>query len=102
METEMRLVEKVTQNNIEEIKDLKKRMDRMEEDVQSLKINQTVTSQSVTSIQNLLSELKGDIRSLDDKFNRNNEEQLKSYKKMVWQVAGTIIAAVFLIVLGLN
>lgn len=99
---DVRLLEQNVKHNMEDIRELKKRVGSVEESVSDLKTNQQITNQSVSHVMEMLSELKVSFQTLDDKMDKDREEQLKAYKKATWQVAIAIIVAIFLIQLGLN
>lgn len=101
----MQLIEQNVKHNVEDLRELKKRVHRVESDVHDLKTNQQVSNQTMTHIMDTLNDLKSNFSVLDNKIQTSNNEQLKQYKTAVWQVGGTIIAtiigAAFLFVFGL-
>src|SRR5690625_4835992 len=98
----MQLIEQNVKNNVEDIRELKKKVGYVERDVHELKADHQLTKQSLSHVLDTLSELKTSFQTLDDKLDKDKEEQLKSYKKATWQVAIAIVVAVFLIQLGLK
>lgn len=93
-EKNVELIEQSVQNNVEDIREIKKRLDRAENDVHDLKANQQVTNQSITHVMDMLTDLKAGFKELDNKLDASNDEQLRQYKTAVWQVGGTIIATI--------
>lgn len=104
-ERTVELIEQNVKHNMDDIRELKKRVNRSESDIHDLKTNQQVSNQTMSHIMESLNDLKSNFKVLDEKIQTSNDEQLKQYKTAVWQVGGTIIAtiigAAFLFILGL-
>lgn len=102
----VQIIETNVQHNTEDIRELKKRVDRVEHDISDVKTNQQVTNQSITHVMDTLTDLKAGFKELDNKMDASSMEQLKEYKNAVWKVGITVIAAViggfFLFTLGLK
>lgn len=110
-EPSMELLENNVKNNVEDIRELKKRAGYVERDVHDLKTNQQVASQTMQHVMDTLNNLKGDFKALDEEIKNSNKriyedniEQLKQYKTTVWGVGGTIIGTLIIamIVFALN
>ena len=103
-EENVQLIEQNVANNTQDIRELKKKMERMEENVSELKSNQKLTQQSITHIMTGLDELKQSFKGLDDKMDKNQEEQFASYKSFVWKVGATITGSIIvaLIIFAMN
>lgn len=109
-EQHVQLLEQNVKHNSEDIRELKKRVSRMEETIHDVKANQQIANQSIAHVMETLSELKAGFKELDTKMDENSSDQLKQYKAVVWQVGGSIIAtiiggivlAVFLFTVGLK
>lgn len=101
-ERNVELLEQNVKHNMEDIRELKKRVGKMEEDVSDLKTNQQITNQNITHVSSALNELKASFKELDEKMDKERDQQLKDYKKAVWQVAIAIITAFLLIQLGIQ
>lgn len=102
MESDVKLLEKTVQHNVDDIRELKKQLERNTGDIHDLKVNQQVTQNSVGAIQESINELKLNFKQLDQKMDKDREEQLKQYKSAIWKVGIAIVSAVFLMFLGLN
>ena len=104
-EHKMDILETNVKHNTEDIRELKKRMSKAETDVNDLKTNLQVTNQTMTHIMETLSELKSDFKTIDEKMDKNQIEQLKEYKNGVWKIGvtviGTLIAGFLLFFFGL-
>lgn len=87
----MDIIETNVQHNTEDIRELKKRMNITESDVSDLKTNQQVTNQTVNHIMNTLDDLRNDFKTIDDKIDKNQIEQLQEYKNGVWKIGVTVI-----------
>src|SRR5690606_30917478 len=90
----MQLIEQNVKHNTEDIREVKKRLTRVENDVHDLRANQQVANQSLSHVMDTLSDLKIGFKELDTKLDASNMEQLKEYKNAVWKVGATIIATV--------
>ncbi|MBS4200269.1 hypothetical protein KHA93_11570 [Bacillus sp. FJAT-49732] len=90
----MQLLEQNVKHNTEDIREVKKRLARVENDVHDLRTNQQVSNQSLSHVMDTLSDLKIGFKELDSKMDASNMEQLKEYKNAVWKVGATIIATV--------
>lgn len=110
-EPSMELLENNVKNNVEDIRELKKRAGYVERDVHDLKTNQQVASQTMQHVMDTLNNLKGDFKALDEEIKNSNKriyedniEQLKQYKTTVWGVGGSIIGTLIIamIVFALN
>ena len=109
-EQHVQLLEQNVKHNMEDIRELKKRVSKVEENVFDLKTNQQIANQSIAHVMETLSELKVGFKELDEKMDENSSDQLKAYKTVVWQVGGSIIAtiiggiilAVFFVTVGLK
>ena len=103
-EENVQLIEQNVSNNTQDIRELKKKMERMEENVSELKSNQKLTQQSITHIMTGLDELKQSFKSLDDKMDTNQKEQFDSYKSFMLKISAGIIVTVIgsLIIFALN
>lgn len=104
-EQTMQLIEQNVKHNVEDIREVKKRLSRVEGEVNDLKANHQVSQQTMAHVMDTLNDLKGNFKILDDKIQSSNNEQLKQYKTAVWQVGITIIATIvgagLLVVFGL-
>lgn len=104
-EPKMDIIETNVQHNMEDIRELKKRMNKTENDVSDLKTNQQVTNQTMNHIMDTLNDLKNDFKTIDDKLDKNQIEQLQEYKNGVWKIAitvtGALIAGFLLFFFGL-
>lgn len=101
-EPTVHLVESNVQHNTEDIRDLKKRLDRAEEDINGLKTNQQLSQHTMNSVMESVNELKISFKAFDEKMDKEREDQLKQYKSAIWKVAIAIITAFILIQLGLK
>lgn len=97
-EPEVQLLEQNVKHNMDDIRDVKKRLERVEGDVHDLKTNQQVTNQNILHVMDTLSDLKAGFKELDGKFDATNTENLKQYKTIVWQVGATIIGSIIIAV----
>lgn len=93
-EPSVQIIESNVQHNTEDIRDLKKRVERVEHDIGDVKTNQQVTNQSITHVMDTLTDLKAGFKELDNKMDASSMEQLKEYKNAVWKVGVTVIATV--------
>ncbi|MBT2600932.1 MULTISPECIES: hypothetical protein [unclassified Oceanobacillus] len=93
-ERNVELIEQNVKTNNEDIRDLKKRMYKVENEVRDVKNDHNLTKQSVTHVLQTLSELKDSFKNLDEKLDKDKEEQLKAYKDAVWKVGITVVGAV--------
>ncbi|CDQ22562.1 hypothetical protein [Halobacillus karajensis] len=103
-EENVQLIEQNVQHNTEDIRELKKKVERVENDVSELKSNHKLTQQSITHIMTGLDELKAGFKEIDDKMDKNQEKQFQSYKTFMWKVGATITGSIIvaLIVFALN
>ena len=92
-ENSMDILETNVKHNTEDIRELKKKVERHDGDISDLKANLQVTNQTMTHIMDTLNELKSDFRTIDDKIDKNQIEQLQEYKNGVWKIGVTVIAA---------
>src|SRR5699024_10540113 len=92
----MDILESNVKHNTEDIRELKKRMNRTETDVSDLKTGQQVTNQTVGHIMSTLEELKSYFKSINEKIDKNQIEQLQEYKNGVWKIGGTVIGGLIL------
>ena len=92
-ETSLDILESNVKHNTEDIRELKKRMNRAESDVSDLKTSQQVSNQTLTHVMSTLEELKGDFKSINEKIDRNQIEQLQEYKTGVWKIGITVIGS---------
>lgn len=90
----VQLLEQNVKHNVEDIQEVKKRLNRMESDVHDLKANQQVANQTMRHVMDSLNDLKSDFKVLNDSIQTSNIDQLKQYKTSVWQVGGVIIATI--------
>ncbi|GAQ18043.1 bdr protein [Oceanobacillus picturae] len=90
----VQLIEQNVQHNVEDIRELKKRVERVEHDISDVKATQQVTNQSISHVMETLTDLKAGFKELDNKMDTSNMEQLKEYKNAVWKVGVTVIATV--------
>ena len=65
-EKDVQLLEQNVKHNMDDIRELKKRVSKVEENVSDLKTNQQIANQSITHVMNTLSELKASFQTLDD------------------------------------
>lgn len=93
-EKDMQLIEQSVKHNVEDIRELKERVSRSESDISDLKANLQVTSQTLTHVMSTLEELKSDFKSVNDKLDKNQIEQLQEYKTGVWKIGATVIAGI--------
>ena len=112
-ENKMDILETNVQHNTEDIRELKKKVDRHDYEISDVKTNVKVQSTTlgamVESINEIKSSLKEESRKRQEdkeeetkRRNKEQEEQLKQYKNAIWKVAIAIITAFFLISLGLK
>jgi len=92
----MDILQTNVQHNTEDIRELKKRMDRTEDDVGNLKAGHQVTNQTLSHVMSTLEELKSEFKSIDDKMDKNQIEQLQAYKNGVWKIGATVIGGLIL------
>lgn len=95
-EPNMDILESNVKHNTEDIRELKKRINRSEIDVSDLKTNQQVTNQTVAHVMSTLEELKGDFKAMNSKIDKNQIEQLQEYKNGVWKIGGTVVGGLIL------
>lgn len=112
-EQHVQLIEKNVANNTEDIRELKKEMERVKGDVVELKSTSKLMQQSQTHLMDNISELKGSVKALGDKWEekweKEKEDEAKRYEqdrrdrnKALWQIGTTIIIAMILVQLGLK
>ncbi|RDW18049.1 hypothetical protein CWR48_10620 [Oceanobacillus arenosus] len=101
-EPAVQLIEQSVKNNTQDIREMKKEIDKLKGDVSDVKSNQQLTNQNVSHILETLSDLKSNFKELDVKLDSDKDEQLRKYKSMIWQVAAAIIIAFILVSLGLR
>ena len=101
-EKDVQLLEQTVKHNAEDIRELKKRVNYIERDISEVKADHQLTKQNMAHILETLSELKTSFRTLDNKLEKDKEEQLRAYRSATWKVAIAVISAVLLIQLGLN
>lgn len=99
---EMKLLDQSVTNNTEDIRKLQKKVEENEKHIHDLRLNQEMARQSITNIHGTLEELKDGLKSIQERMQADQVNQLKEYKKMTWQIAGAIITAFLLIALGLS
>lgn len=92
-EPSLDILESNVKHNTEDIRELKKRMNKAESDVSDLKANHQVTNQTLTHVMSTLDELKSDFKSINEKLDKNQIEQLQEYKTGVWKIGITVIGA---------
>lgn len=93
-EQNMQLIEQNVKHNVEDIREVKKRLSAVEGEVNDLKANHQVSQQTMAHIMDTLNDLRSNFMVLDNKIEKSNNEQLKQYKTAVWQVGITIIATI--------
>ena len=105
----MDILETNVKHNTEDIRELKRRVTKNENDVSDLKTNQQVTQNSLYSLIESLNKMDRKIEDMDKKQDEDRKERtqaeienLKSYKSLIWKVAGVIIAAIILVQFGLQ
>lgn len=89
----MDILETNVKHNTEDIRELKKIVGKNSDDISDLKTNQQVTNQTMHHIMDTLNDLKSDFRTIDDKMDKNQIEQLQEYKNGVWKIGVTVISA---------
>lgn len=87
----MDILESNVKHHSEDIRELKKRVDRHDGEISDLRTNQQVTNQSLSHVMDTLSELKNEFKTIDKKIDENQIEQLKEYKNGVWKIGVTVI-----------
>ena len=95
-ENKMDILETNVKHNTEDIRELKKRMNKTEGDVSDLKAGHQVTNQTLTHVMKSLDELKNEFKTIDDKMDKNQIEQLQAYKNGVWKIGATVIGGLIL------
>jgi len=92
-EPKMDILETNVKHNTEDIRELKKRVSRHDEDINDLKTNLQVTNQTMIHISDTLNDLKNEFKTIDDKMDKNQIEQLQAYKNGVWKIGVSVISA---------
>lgn len=100
-EENVELLEQTVKNNQSDIRELKEEVRSLKESNSDLKMNQQLTSQSVSTLIEGMNDLKGSFKALNEKMQQDKEDQLKQQRKTMWQVGATIIAAVVLAQFGM-
>lgn len=103
----LEIIETNLKHNTEDIRDLKRRLEIVEGNVENLKIDNTGTKQSLNHVYSTVSRLENSIEALNNKFDLDRESrhqeqitQLKEYKGAVWQIGiylTCVIAGAFLL-----
>ena len=112
-EHHVQLIEKNVANNTEDIRELKKEMERVKNDVVELKSTSKLMQQSQAHLMENISELKGSVKALGDKWDEKWDEEKKDEAKRYeqerrdqrnrwWGLAFLLIGAMVLIQLGLK
>lgn len=101
-DSKMDIIETTVKHNVEDIRELKKKVEKHEGEISDLKTNQRVTTNALDTLTTSINELKLNFSKLNDKLDHDKEDQLKQYKSAIWKVAIAIITAFFLISLGLK
>lgn len=98
----MDIIETNVKHNTEDIRELKKKVEKHESSINDLNLNQRVTTNALDAVTTSINELKINFSKLTEKLEQDKEEQLQQYKSAIWKVAIAIITAFFLISLGLK
>ena len=104
-EYNVELLEQTVKNNVDDVRDLTKRVGYVERDINDLKTNQQVANQTMSHVMDTLTNLKGDFKALDTKIEKSNEkmyedniDQLKQYKTTMWSVGASVIGSLIVAV----
>lgn len=100
-EDNVKLLEQTVQNNVEDVRDLEKRIGHAERDISDLKTNQQVTQQMLSHVTESITDLRSDFRRLDEKLDKDKDEQLAAFKKASWKVVVSVLIGAILLWLGL-
>lgn len=116
-EQKVELIEQNIKHNMDDIREVKKRLNIVENNVTDLKSNLQVTNQTMSHIMSTLEELKSDFKatngkmesgfnSINKKVDENQIEQLKEYKSGVLKIGiiviGGILTALILYFIGIS
>lgn len=100
-EHNMELLEQTVKHNVDDVREMKKKVEHIDRDVSDLKTNQQVSQQTMSHVTNTLNNLQGDFKTLNNKIDESNQrmyedniDQLKQYKTTVWSVGGAIVASI--------
>lgn len=103
----VQIIETNVKHNTEDIRELKRRLELVEGNVENLKIDNTGTKQSLNHVYGTISRLETSLETLSNKFDLDRESrhqeqiaQLKEYKGAVWQIGiylTCVIAGAFLL-----
>ena len=112
-EQHVQLIEKNVANNTEDIRELKREMERVKGDVVELKSTSKLMQQSQAHLMENISELKGSVKALGDKWEekweKEKDEEQKRYEQdrrdqrnRWWGLAFLLIGAMLMIQLGIK
>lgn len=103
-ERNVELLEKTVQHLTEDMREAKKKVEKLEENVHDLKTNQQITQHSMTNVIKSVDELKTSFDKLDIKFDESQQEQFQSYKNFMWKVSASIVGSIIvaLLIFALN
>jgi|GEM_PF-5797973 len=89
----MEILEQNVKHNTEDIRELKRRVEAHDSDVENLKIDNHSMKQNLNHVFNTLTRFESTLETLNKKFDDDKAErhrdqiaQLKEYKGAVWQV----------------
>jgi len=104
-EPSMEVVEQNVIHLTEDVRDMKKRVDKLESDQYDIKTNQQITQHSLTTMTESVNEMKVDLKQMRKEMNDDKEEQLESMKSFMWKfgsglavtiVGGMVTAILFI------
>ncbi|WP_160112329.1 hypothetical protein [Salicibibacter kimchii] len=84
-EPSLELLEQNVQHMSEDMRDIKKRVDKLETDQYDLKANMQITQHSLTALTESINDVKVDLKEMRKEMNSDKEQQLESMKSFLWK-----------------
>ncbi|WP_373894475.1 hypothetical protein [Virgibacillus sp. CBA3643] len=104
-EPSMEVVEQNVMHLSEDVRDIKKRVDKLESDQYDMKTNQSITQHSLNTLTESINDMKIDLKEMRKDMNSDKEQQLDSMKSFMWKfgsglavtIVGGMVTAILLI-----
>ena len=96
------LLEQTVKHNAEDIKEVRLDFKDLKREFDEFKMKHTVVESNVNQIFTMLSKVEEKMGALENKWDQAKADQNKELKGFMWKIAGVIVGAVFLTVLGLK
>lgn len=93
----------------QDINDLKQRQQQnegkltsLETDIHKLQVSDQLQDREISSLKEVLGEIKGDTRYIRDKIDTDREKELDRHKNLWWKIAAALILAAVLFYFSLE